>query len=215
MPTSPRDMISEYEWESTRFVLRRLQELSRSANGSTQAKDLGSPIWATAEEFRTKALPRQVADSAIANFQSLRGPIFPFYAYDVSRTVPISIEGQTIPDLGSVTVESINANRSAIALTGLPVGFVMSNGDYISVTTSIGGIEFFRINRAWGGTANSGGSTGEMEVEPNIRPSVMAGDIVDLVNPKVEMQLVPNSLNDPYSSTTHRRIVFQATQVIR
>jgi hypothetical protein len=75
------------------------------------------------------------------------------------------------------------------------------------------GREFLQL--ASGGVANSAGVTPQMDVVPFLRPSVVSGLAVSLVNPMIEMKLDPMSLDDPFDGLSHRFVTFQATQVVR
>lgn len=212
--TFPRDMITGLRWTQTRLVLRRRQQISTTAEGRINAQDLGPALWRAAE-FITAPLPAYDADLAISDFQSLRGSINPFYVYDVTRARPVEMTSEGQFNLSGVTVSAISADRGGLTLTGLPPGFAMTSGDYVSIQTSVGGRELVRVVRAWKSTYDGLGTTPEMEVEPVLRPSVQVDDVVDLVKPMVEMRLEPDSLDDPYVSAMRRRITFSATQVIR
>lgn len=211
---TPRDMISQVRWRKPQLKLIRRQQISRTAGGRVNAQDLGPPIWTA--EF--ESVPRRHEDAArlMTDFETLNGAVHSFYLYDPLRPWPASLEdpdGSAL-EAATVTVSAIHAQRTALTLTGLPVGFVLTGGDYISIET-ITGIEFFKIARANGGTANASGTTPEMEVVPAIRPSVAVGNAVTLIKPMVEMRLEPGSLDDPWRDLKHRAITFKAVQVIR
>lgn len=212
--TTPRDMITDWRWQQTRLVLEPRQQLARTADGRVTAQDLGPPIW-RGVEFSTVPMRREEADGAISEFNSLRGALFSFYAYDVAKPRPAAAATDDQYDLTGITVSSISADRTQMALTGLPAGFVMTYGDFISVRTSIGGRELHRVVRAYPGSYNGLGTTPLMEIEPPARAAVAAADVVDLIKPFVEMRLEPGSLDDPYVGPLHRRVSFQAVQVIR
>lgn len=112
-----------------------------------------------------------------------------------------------------MTVDTVAPARTALALTGLPVGFELRAGDYVSVITGAGGRELFRLAR--GGTADATGLTPEMEVVPDVPVTIAGGEAVDLINPMVEMVLEPGSLDDPWKGLSHRAMTFEAVQVIR
>lgn len=212
--TFPRDMITGRKWRQTRLALAQRQELSRTADGRTTARDLGIALW-RGVQFMTVPMPRDNADLVMADFQSLRGAINSFYLYDVARQLPVAMSSEGQFDLSSVTVSSVSGSRDALALTGLPVGFVMTSGDYLSVQTAIGGRELFRVVNARQGEYDGLGTTPLMEVEPHVRVSVAPGDVVDLVRPLVEMRLEPQTLDDPMIGILHKAITFSAVQVIR
>lgn len=213
LPT--RDMITGRRWQRTRLVLQPRQQLSRTADGRVNAQDLGSPIW-RAEEFVTESMHRTDADRVISDFNSLRGALFPFYLYDVTRPRPAACLTDDTYDLSGISVASVSADRTNLAIKGLPAGFAMTGGDYISIRTAAGGRELHRVVRALWDTYAGAGTSPQMEIEPPARVSVAVDDVVDLIKPFVEMVLEPGTLDDPYAGNLHRRIVtFRAVQVIR
>lgn len=215
MSLPKRDMITGRNWQKTRLVLQPRQQLARTADGRVNAQDLGPPIW-RAEEFMTVPMPRADADRVIADFNSLRGALFPFWLYDVARPRPLACAADDSYDLSGVQVASISSDRTNLAIKGLPhTGFFMSGGDYISITTAAGGRELHRVVRALWDTYAGAGTSPQMEIEPPARPSVAVDDVVTLIKPLVEMVLEPDTLDDPYVGPLHRLVTFKAVQVIR
>lgn len=204
----PRNMTGLARWTEPSFQLMYRQELARDAGGPTQAKDMGPALWQAS--FTSVPLRLEVADAVIADFRSLRGAVRSFLLHPPTRARPAAAG-----DLSSstVTVHSVRADASAIRLTGLPSGFVLTAGDYVSIQTAAGGIEFLQLAR--GGQANVGGLSPELEVVPFVRPAVDVGNAVSLTEPVAEFILRPGSLDDSFVGLTHRQITFTAMQVVR
>lgn len=205
--TFPRDMISDQCWDEQSFRLVHRQELSRTAGGETQGKDLGPPLWAAT--FESYPLMRGEAEALEADLQTLGGVVRSFYAAP-RRREPASRSGEA---LTGVAVASIGANNDAISLAGLLPGFVMTAGDYIAIETAAGGRELYRLAR--GGSADGTGVTAELAVVPHIRPVVNVGNVVALAPPVAEMRLQPESLQARRVTRYRWRVSFQAIQVIR
>ncbi|MFP4275518.1 MAG: hypothetical protein ACLFRU_10885 [Paracoccaceae bacterium] len=201
-----RDMTTAYDWARADLTLMRRQEFSRRAGGETQAKDLGPSLWMAA--FQTPPMPAAAARGYHADLLSLGGALTTFYLSPVPGE-PEARDGET---LAGVTIASISSDNDAVALTGLPAGFVMTAGDYLSIDTG-DGIEFHQV--AQGGAANASGVTGELRVVPHVRPVVSDGDAVRLVNPRVEMRLQPGSLRHERLNLVLSRVSFEAVQVLR
>lgn len=206
--TFPRDMTGLARWKEPSFDLMFRQELARDAGGPTQAKDMGPALWQAS--FTSVPLRLAVADAVMADFRSLRGAVRSFLLHPPTRARPAAagdLSGST------VTVHSVRSDASAIRLSGLPSRFVMTAGDYVSIKTAAGGIEFLQLAR--GGEASIGGLSPELEVVPFVRPAVDTGDAVTLVDPVAEFILQPGTLDDPFVGLTHRQITFTAMQVVR
>lgn len=205
----PRDLTDLVRWSAPSIKLMFRQEMSRRQGGTTQAKDMGEPLWVA--DWTSVPLPLADADAVVAQFSSLRGSVNPFYLYPFTRSRPRAASASQA--LTGVTVLSVRSDNAALQLSGLPADFEMSAGDFLSIETSAGGREFHRV--VVGGGASSGGVSPELEVEHYVRPSVVESAAVTLVKPLVEMRLDPGSLDDPFAGLGHRRIVFKATQVVR
>jgi len=205
--TFPRDMTSAARWERADLVLQHRQELSRTAGGDAQAQDIGPAIWRA--DYATVPILAAEARAYYADLLTLRGAARTFYLVPIP-SAPAARDGEA---LTGIEVESIATNNDALALRGLPAGFEMRAGDYLSIETGAGGRELHMLHS--GATADAQGVTGEMIVVPHVRPVVSTGDTVTLVSPLVEMRLEPDSLRHERLSPLHSRVSFQATQVIR
>ena len=205
--TFPREMTSAYEWAQADLALVHRQELARTAGGDSQAKDMGPAVWRAT--YATVPMPEGGARALYADLLTLRGAVHPFYV-TVLPDAPAARDGEA---LAGVTVASVSPDNAALALTGLPAGFEMTYGDYLSIETAAGGRELHMLAR--GAAADGSGATPEMEVVPHVRPGTTAGDAVTLVGPVVEMKLEPGSLRHERLNAVLGRVSFQAVQVIR
>lgn len=207
----PRDMTTGLRWRAPRLMLNYRQELSRDAGGRAQGRDLGPALWSA--EFRSVPLPLFDADAAIARLRTLGGALRTFYLTSPTRRAPASLADAAALDGAAVTVASIRGDNAALSLAGLPVGLELRAGDYLSIQTSAQGRDFHQI--ASDGAADALGVTPELEIVPGLRAQVAVGQAVDLVDPALEVSLVPGSLDDPLDGLAHRAIVFKAMQVLR
>ncbi|MGR3498771.1 MAG: hypothetical protein ACU0E9_07755 [Limimaricola soesokkakensis] len=208
------DLTTAHRWDEARFTLARRQELSRSAGGAVFAADLGGPLWRA--EFRSFPLRRDPADALLADFEDLGGAVGTFLAHPAKRPRPASspVVG---PALAGVTVDSIAADRRSLVLAGLPAGFVLGAGDFVSIATAAGGREFLRL--AGGGAAVTGGDSvvrsPSLRTTQPIRPSVAAGDAATLADPLVEMRIEPGTLAQERVALDWWSVVFSCVQVVR
>ncbi len=211
--SQPVDLVTPYPWRRFSLRLRYMQELSPVAGGQVTARDLGPAVWTCDAE--TPPMEIEAADAMMANFGRLRGSMFSFLANDPFRPALSSlVDPASIAAAAALpaTVQNIRADRAALRIGGLSNDLVFLAGDKISVLTSAGGREYFRLRS--GGNVTAGVSA-ELEVEPHIRPAVVVGNSVSLVAAPLEMRIEPNTLDDPTLSLVHRRVVFKAVQVIR
>ncbi|MEP5730365.1 MAG: hypothetical protein ABJL67_13465 [Sulfitobacter sp.] len=208
--TFPRDMTDLTRWSEPKLRLMHRQELSRVQGGLTSAKDMGPSLWTA--EWTSVPIPLADADAAMASFRSLRGALRTFFLYPFTHPQPRMTSPGDLDGV-SVTVDAIGANFDGISLAGLPAGFEMVAGDFLSIATAVGGTEFLQL--VDGGIADGSGRTPEMEMTPFVRPAVLVGNPVALIKPPIEMRLEPDTLDDPYVSKTHRKITFKSVQVVR
>lgn len=204
-------MTTAWRWSRAKLILQRRQEFSRTRGGRLIGADLGPALWRA--EFQSFPLRRDPADQLHSDFLSLRGVVHPFYLHPAERPRPAASTGQA---LAGVTLQEITAERDGVRLQGLPAGFVMTPGDFLSVTTSAGGREFLRIvgvNSA--GVADGAGLSPRLWVEPAVRVSAVVGNAVTLANPLLEAALEPETLDRIEAGLGWFRVTFSAWQVVR
>nr|DAE48881.1 MAG TPA: distal tail protein [Caudoviricetes sp.] len=191
--TYPYDILADYPGWSVEFDLAYRQEHSRSTNGITYSKDFGSPLWSAAFQF--KSLKPNALDAWRARIKALEGGLQQFRGGPTSRCYPIAYpNGTGMGDVSAVTVGSIATDRKTVGLSGLPVGYIASVGDYIQ----IGGNNLHQI------VSVSGAS---VEVRPHLWPVSAVGDAVTLVKPSCLMTIVPGSINTTADLSTGRGVI--------
>lgn len=198
--TYPFDVLDGFPGWSVEFEPMYRQEQSRQANGRTIVKDLGSPLWRAT--YQSTTLTINALDRWRARLAALEGGLQTFRGYSLSRARPIAHPG--IGGLPSGTISTINANRKAIAVTGL-TGISLSPGDLIR----IGASDLHRVLEA-----ASGSPTGQVEIRPHLWPGVTTGATVSVTRPYCIMAMVPGSMNTQADLATGRGSVsFQAVEV--
>jgi hypothetical protein len=203
----PYDMVSAHRWRRANVTARRFDELSRSALGVATAQQLAMPIWMA--DFASAWLPLRDAEALYARFEALHGPILTFHCVPMQRPHPVAWAGES---LTGVLVHEIGVDNQSLRLSGLPAGFVLSAGDYVSIET-LSGLELFKVNE--GGAATGTGVTPMLVLTDHVRPSVTAGLAVTLINPPAEMRLVPDSLKSELRNKIQASVSFNAVQVVR
>lgn len=208
--TFPRDMTTAHRWHMAALDLVYRQEISRTAGGAVQGKDLGPALWVA--EYETVPLDLADADALHADFASLGGVVRSFYLHPPRRPRPASFTGPDPSVFDTVAVSSVAAGRDTLALKNLPANFELTAGDFLSIDTGTG-LELHRL--AEGGQANGSGVTPQIAVVPHVRAAVAADDAVTLIDPLAEMRLEPDSLTLRQASVRTARLGFRAVQVLR
>lgn len=201
--------ITEVKWR-----LQEQQEYSGLGSGEVLAADLGPSLW-MGDVRLAVGYHDDVADIQ-AMVETLDGSINSFFLYDPRKTFPRddpdgSKLGASVP-----RIYVIGANNKSLALKGLPNGYVLSRGDFLSFDYGTNPVRraFHRIVETV--TAGSNGNTIEFEVRPHLRPGVVMDLAVTLVKPAAKVIMVPNTF-DPGAG---RAVVtdgmsFQVVQTLR
>ncbi len=185
------------------------QELSTQASGVVRGKDLGPALWMG--DFTTIALHNSRASEFEAMLDSLDGVIHSFEASDLRKRYPTAYPTGAFIDSG--VLNSVNVNNKALSLRGVPAGYVVSPGDYLSFDYS-GSRALHRTVE--GATANGSGLTTEFEVRPHIRAGwVLSPDTpVKLKMARGLFTLAKDSRSSKLVSGRHSVITFQAIQYL-
>lgn len=193
--------------DATFWPLHR-QELSRTSGGTTQAKDLGSPLWKAS--FTTA--PARLGDAADieAALISLRGSSRSFLAHDVRRPFPRLHADGGFTD-AAVIDQLFASDAFLLGLSGMPSGFTLSPGDYLAFEYGS------RPSRALHMVTNGGvfGALGRATVEvfPAIRPGALEGAAVTLKKASCEMILEPGQSAPSLRDMVTSAVTFSAIQL--
>lgn len=155
--------------------LMRFDEKSGSGDGRSWSAQMAPPLWGAS--YALYAHDAAKAREINAKVYALDGMAKTLLWADPYYKGPAS--GATA-GLGAVTASGIRADRGAIALAGLPSGFVLSAGDYLSIAYASGRHYFGQF--AEGGTA-SGGTIAQRELRPYLPMGISNGARIELVRP--------------------------------
>lgn len=203
--TYPRtELHSLTGFSECRFRLTNRQEMSRTAGGITRVKSLGPDLWTA--EFQSWPLFGAEARALLAFLDTLDGGAQAFTAYDVRHQFPTSDPTGTHPD----TVQISSVSGGAIALKGLPAGFVVTVGDYMAFDIS-GARQYHRAAETV--TANGSGVTPLMAVRPLVKAGALANEPVALKQPRARWMMDPGSLRVEAVGGIGTQCSWTATQV--
>lgn len=160
--------------EDIPLTLHRYDEMSGSGDGRYWSAQMASPLWGVTYPLYAQSAAK--AREINAKVNALDGMAKTFLWADLYYPGPAA--GNT--NLGAVTVGSIRADRGAIALSGLPGGFTVTAGDYLSIDYSAGRVYF-------GQFAESG--AGQRGMRPYLPLGISAGAAVELVRPRFKAKV--------------------------
>lgn len=167
---------------SCQFSLRRFDEQSGSGDGRFWSARLAGPLW----EVSVALSPRRCADAAEISAK--------IEAMDGGRRSMLFADGLYKPAAGgapggSVTVNSISADRTAIALAGLPASYRVTAGDRMSIAWGSG--RFFFARFAETVTANGSGVTAQIAIMPYLPQGIVTGAAVEMARPRLKAIVPP------------------------
>ncbi|MFW8636712.1 hypothetical protein [Cribrihabitans pelagius] len=160
------------------------QELSRTAGAGSQAKDLGSPLWAAS--YTTAPARLRDAQAIEAALISLNGSVGSFLAYDTRRPFPAAHADGNFADTAQIAALDAE-NAFHLTLGGLPQGFTLSAGDYLGFSFGPKPSRALHIVTI-GGVAGANGEI-PLTVSPWVRPGTLVGAAVTLKRAPCEMSL--------------------------
>jgi len=205
--TYPVHLLPTFPGWTIGFDLRWRQEQSTQASGRVIVKDMGAPLWTM--RAVTKVLAPNALDTWRARLMQLENGLQTFWGYPMSRCYPIKHPNASWPTgggfVGTCTLATINANRKAITLSGLPYGFELSVGDYISINGDL-----HQVMVAV--SASVTGVTPEFEVRPHIWPGVTPPKSVSVKQPACLMAIMPGSISSDADLSGRGTISFSAME---
>lgn len=167
--------------------------VSRDAAGNIYTDDLGERLWmgSFTQARRVHSELRKIE----ARLSVLRESGASFMVCDPRAVAPASDPTGSILGVFVPTINSLAANSRELSITNLPGSYQITRGDRLAWTYVSGGVTKYAYHEVVTGlTANGAGTTGNIEVTPWIRPGVVIGAAVTLINPAFKAVYLPSSL---------------------
>jgi hypothetical protein len=168
--------------ERLTFDLSRVEAVSQTRGGVVQSAERGRALWTF--EAATTTLNVSEFETFRAFLSALRGRANAFYFYDVGRANPVfypdGVTGLTRASDGTPwdgTAALTAATGYLVSLSGLPSGYRLWPGDMMSWpwgTTRT-------LHRIVDSRNATGGTIGNLQVEPDIPPGSVIGSVVTLI----------------------------------
>lgn len=195
--------------EGVSFMLQWQQETSQQSGGTPRVADVGEPLWFA--KIPCNVVTTDEARDCEAALESLQGGIGTFYLHNPRFPYPRLDPAGAILGANNVTIYALGDDNKSLRLAGLPVGYVISRGDFFHFNT--GGTRrcFHRFTAS--GVADGAGRTPSISVVPHLRAGVSTGLAVTLKRPAAEMFLVSGSYDAASIRPALGRIALTAMQV--
>jgi hypothetical protein len=180
------------------FEIQRNDFAAPEASGRIGGVQSGFPLWSCV--WTLSRMPQDNSDEWRAWVSGMRGQTRRFIGRPISRPLPKAYMESGLPGgfdgEASGWSENINADGdSELTLTGLPVGLVLGQGDYIdfrwtATEDAVSGLPWRAIVRVVEGATANGGGSATVIVEPPVPAAVPVDAEAHLDEPGCIMALV-------------------------
>lgn len=195
--------------------LPELVEQSRTAGGEQLMADMGERLW-TGRIDLGKMVRSEIGRPEVLIQVVKQG--MTFQCYDRRRMYPLLDPTGSILGASSVTILALGGDPREMSLAGLPVGYTLSAGDYLSFAYSSLSVTRQALHKVVDATvvANGSGQTALFEVVPPIRPGAAAAAAVTLKKPYAKAVMVAGSAAPSDGrSTLYEGLGFDWVQTLR
>lgn len=172
------------------WLPRRFEEQSQIGDAELLTGQLGAPVWYS---------DVTLAPMPMADFRKLRSRIMlldgasntflyssPEAMYPAADPNGATVSGST------VQVHTVGSEKKTIRLKGLPSTYVITEGDFFTITYDGGRKGLYVANETVTAVA---GVTPEFECRFHLRPGTAVNDAVALAPPVAKVKILPDSLN--------------------
>ncbi len=213
-PMSVTDFFDKMPVTVSSFDLGEALEHNETGGGEILSADLGNRLW----RMECELVPdyHHSMDACRALLDVLRYAGRSLIAYPPYYDGPAMDKDGSILGGASVTLTDVQSNNRDIRLAGLPAGYEISIGDFISWQYGSNPTRYALHRFASGGTANGAGQSPFMELSSFVRIGYTLPATVRLIKPQVKMILVPGSVDAGSSrSLITSGVKFTLTQTLR
>lgn len=192
-PLSLADFFGDLRVQSITFDLpESMVATGVTGSGDILTADLGSRLWSG--EVQLGPMYYDEAEEVSAKLSTLRQAGRSFFVYNMAKPGPRMDREGAILGAATPQIKSVASNNRELTLKGLPVGYVLSPGDYIGFTYGSSPTRYALHDLVTGGAANGSGEV-TVEVSSFIRAGAAANAAVTLIKPYCKAVLVPGSIS--------------------
>ncbi len=167
-------------------------EISRTAGGEIFVAELGARLWTA----RVTLAPTGIEDAAAlqVKLRLLQRAGASLFVSPRIGDYPARDPNGVI-EASNVTIAGLPVGNQTLSLAGLPAGYALSAGDYLSFSYGSPTLQAFH-QLVGDARADASGVVAAFGVVPQLRPGATIGTSVTLVKPVLKALLVPGSLNE-------------------
>lgn len=205
--------------QDVKFHLSRPRQVSGTRGGEILTAEASVALWQGSVTLAP--MPARAAAAVEVMLAELEAPGCTFDAYKPNQIGPAADPiGASLAGFSAV-IEEVGSDGQTIRLGGLPIGYQVSVGDFLSFTYDGGTRQ--ALHRVAAGAFHTEASairdftsSGFLRISPSLRPGLVVGSDVELVRPYCRAQLVPGSVS--YGSTRNNKtsgMAFDFRQTLR
>lgn len=189
-PYSLANFADRLKIESVKWSLKRNDQIDGLESGQILASETAPPL--RTGTVNISGLSYDDASEIEALIEGLDGSIQKFMLYGPPRLYPASDPGGVILGGNVVTIFAIDADNKRITVQGLPVGYVLTAGDFIQFPFGPSGVlnAYHRIVQ--GGVADGAGKA-VIELRPHVYAGTVTGVTCTLKKPAARVIMIPDS----------------------
>lgn len=188
-PLSLEDFADGLRTVSFNWDLSENRKVTQTGGGELLVSDLGPRLWQGSVAVAPHTHNGQRRAQALA--QALRQGAGSFMIGDPKGQFPQSDSDGTILGSTVVSLSAPVAGSSTVSLAGLPAGYVITPGDYLSF--EYGSPARYALHQVVVGGTSNGTDALSVSVVSSIRPGATDGAPVRLVRPFCKAIVVPGS----------------------
>lgn len=189
-------------------------EFNETGGGEILTADLGSRLWEMDCEIRPGHYGE--IERIKARLDVLRHAGRSLLVHSLGLTAPQSDPDGSILGSATVTLSAVQSNNREIKLDGLPNGYKLTTGDFISWQYGSNPTRYAFHQLASDGTAGSDGETGLIELSSFVRVGYALGATVKLIKPVMKMVVKPGSVSGGKSESRFTNgVKFTLVQTLR
>jgi hypothetical protein len=162
--------------------------VNRLVGGEVLTASAGAPLWTGSLELVQGYHAHQAEIEA--RIIELQDPGVRFRTHDPRFNGPRLDPGGFILGSATPTIHTLDTDNLRLRVTGLPVGYTLSPGDYIGWTYGSSPTRRALHRVVTAATASAGGLTPLFRVRPHIRLGAVTGAAVQLVRPQITARLI-------------------------
>lgn len=192
-PVSLNDFFRSIGLITTTIHLSDTQSRSQTRGGQSITMNVGNRLW----HGNVTVVPAYhgLADQMVAKVERLLSAEASFLvSHSVRKGPQADPNGAKLVGFNP-TLSGLSTNNVELAITGLPEGYKITQGDFIELEASSAPVK--QLYRAYSTATAVNGAIADLEVIPRIEPQIALGSSVKLVNASVAAKIIPGSYSPP------------------